>query len=112
MAKLLSDVIAKRHDNLACSQNCKENGKVFNHAPHTCLYFSTNDTKYDSLLKKKVIDYSKYPELPESGNEEDIEKLVNLSLKINDLEDMQAEVEFGCRGQEDLLEFNIALENM
>ena len=111
MGKLLSDVISKKHDNIACAQNCKENGKIFNHVPHSCSYYSTNDTKYDSLLKKKVIDYSIYPELPQGENEEDIEKLVDLSLKMNEVEDMQAEVEFGCRSEDDLLEFKVALEN-
>ena len=81
----------------------KSNNQYFN--------FSTKDTKYYGLLKKKVIDYSKYPELPQGENEEDIEKLVDLSLKINEFEDMQAEVEFGCRSEDDLLEFKVALEN-
>ena len=101
LAKSLRDVIDKKHDNVACKQNCKENGKVFNHAPHQCRYFS-NSPEYNDLLKFLKIDASAYPTLPKEENEEDSEKIVDFALKLNDLEEVQNEVKLGCRIKEDV----------
>ena len=109
MAKSLRDVIDKRHDDIACKQNCRENGTVFHHAPYQCRYLLE---EYDELLMLKKPSTSEYPTLPQNENEADTEKIIDFALNIDTYEDMQKEVELCCRNEEDMVAHKTKLENM
>ena len=101
MQKALTDVIEKKHDKVACQQNCKENGKIFNHAAFQCHYYSKSP-KFDELLIKRALIGSDYPDASTDENEGDVEQLIALDDKLVILEELEFEVKLGCRAQEDV----------
>ena len=101
MTKTLTDVIEKRHDKEACRHNCEKNGKLFNHPPYQCRYF-TNDLSYNDLLVQKVVKDEDYPVKNQAITDKEIEKLIEFADTATIWDEMKVEVALGCRKDEDV----------
>ena len=112
MSIALNNIITKQHDKEACKQNRKENGKIFNHEPHPCLYYTGCD-KYNELLSKiETNDIDDPDSISQLEKEQEKEQLIEFLVKVSEYGDMDAEVQLGCRKQEDVMAMKVPLENL
>ena len=105
LSKALKDVIDRKHDQVACKQNCKANGKVFNHDPLPCQYFNDDDKYIEILVKLDMADFD-FPDTSLVTNEKDVVQIADFRLRIHELEKMNIEIKLGCRKVEDISHFS------
>ena len=110
MTQILNDIKTKTHDKKACIANCTENGKIFNHVPYQCRYF-TSSPRYKNLLdflELKSVESSKGGKSSAIQNPQMNDFFVQLIL----LEDYEVEINSGIRQQDDTISVVDSIDNL
>ena len=97
------------HDGQLCTQNCKENGQIFNHLPFQCTYQSQ---KISNLIQYKKIEVDTLPEQEWPKGDEKAMKVADFDFKSDLAKERERELELGLRTDEDVKELVTSLEQM
>ena len=97
------------HDDQLCTQNCKENGQIFNHTPYQCTFQSN---KISNLIQYEKIEVDTLPKQEWPTGDEKAMKVADFDFKSDLAKERERELELGLRADEDVKELVTSLEQM
>ena len=97
------------HNATFCYQNCKSNGKIYNHQPFKCS-FQTQQIR--NLIQHKKIEVDTLPDQEWPKEDEKAMKVADFDFKSDLTKERKRELELGLRTDDDIKELVTPLEQM